>query len=98
MDAITEKSIGLDGEVFAERRAAQRRRVLKGARLSFNNGYGALECLVRNESENGALLAFGETAGVPAAFELTVNGRGAPRPARARWRTQTLVGVEFTQA
>lgn len=46
MDTIREKSIGLDGEVFAERRAVTRRRVLKGATLSFNNGYGALEGLV----------------------------------------------------
>jgi hypothetical protein len=43
MDMITEKSIGVDGEVFAERRRAPRHRVLKGATLSFNKGYGALE-------------------------------------------------------
>jgi len=98
MDAIIRKSIGLDGEVFADRRAAPRRRVLKGARLSFNGGYGALECTVRNESGTGALLVFGETSAVPALFDLTVNGSGGPRAARVRWRTPTLVGVEFLQA
>jgi len=98
MDTITEKSIGLDGNVFAERRTTPRRRVLKGARLSFNKGYGALECTVRNESGTGALLVFGETAAVPASFDLTISGSDGLRPARVRWRTPTLVGVEFLQA
>jgi hypothetical protein len=98
MDAITQKSIGLDGKVFAERRVAPRRRVLKGAKLSFNRGYGALECVARNESETGALLVFGETSAVPAIFDLTLNGSDGARPARVRWRTPTLVGVEFVSA
>lgn len=97
MDAIIRKSIGLDGEVFAERRAASRRRVLKGARLSFNKDYGALECVVRNESSAGALLVFGETLGVPAYFDLAINGSEGPRPAQVCWRTPTLVGVKFLQ-
>ena len=85
MDAITEKSIGLDGQVFAERRVAARRRVLKGAKLTFNKGYGAL-------------LAFGETAAVPPSFALAINGEEAGRQARVRWRSPTLVGVAFEQA
>lgn len=95
MDTISEKSIGLDGEVFAERRAAPRRRVLKGATLSFNKGYGALECLVRNESEKGALLGFGDTSAVPPAFDMTIKGSDVTRAALVRWRTMTQVGVEF---
>lgn len=95
MDVITEKSIGIDGEVFAERRANPRRRVLKGATLSFNKGYGALQCVVRNESGRGALLAFGDTAAVPAAFDLTIKGKDGSCAARVRWRTMTAVGVEF---
>jgi len=94
MDAIVEKSIGLDGEVFAERRSGLRRRVFKGATLSFNKGYGALECVVRNESGKGALLSFGETSAVPPAFDLAVKG-GETRGAQVRWRGMTLVGVEF---
>jgi hypothetical protein len=94
MDAIVEKSIGLNGEVFTERRAMPRRRVLKGGTLSFNNGYGALECVVRNESASGALLSFGETSAVPPAFDLAIKG-AETRHAQARWRNMTLVGVEF---
>jgi hypothetical protein len=94
MDAITGKTIGLDDGLSVERRAMPRRRVLKGGVLSFNRGYGALECVVRNESAGGALLSFGETSAVPAAFDLTVKGAEARR-AQVRWRGMTLVGVAF---
>lgn len=94
MDAIAGKSNRPEDD-FAERRAATRRRVLKGATLSFNKGYGALECVVRNESEKGALLAFGETSAVPPSFDMTIKGSDAIRAAQVRWRTMTQVGVEF---
>jgi DeoR/GlpR family transcriptional regulator of sugar metabolism len=58
----------------AERRSQKRHRVLKGAIIRFNKGYGAFECVVRNLSENGAKLTFGETSAVPAAFELKIAG------------------------
>jgi len=80
---------------FGERRVERRRRALKGARLRFNNGFGAMEGVVRNESENGAQLSFGDAIGVPSGFELRVNGAERSRTARVRWRSQTLVGVEF---
>lgn len=82
-------------ETFSERRTEQRRRVLKGGTLRFNRGYGAIEGVVRNESAKGAMLSLGETAGVPAAFDLYVAGNAEPRHANVRWRTATLVGVEF---
>lgn len=94
MQAIAEKSIGLDGAVFAERRAEVRRRVLKGATLRFNKGYGAMECVVRNQSMGGALLVFGDTSGVPGLFDLAIAGE-APRPARVRWRGLAQVGVSL---
>lgn len=95
MSPITENSIGLDGKVFAERRSATRHRVFKGGRLSFNKGYGALECVVRNLSERGARLALGETTAVPNAFDLEIAGEGMARTAHVRWRSPTAVGVEF---
>jgi hypothetical protein len=93
MDMITEKA--MEGAVLAERRADPRRRVLKGATLTFNRGYGALQCVVRNESGRGALLAFGDTSAVPSAFDLAIKGGNGPRAARVRWRTMTAVGIEF---
>ncbi len=95
MEAITRKSIGLDGEVFDDRRAHLRHRAFKGATLTFNRGYGALEGLVRNLSDGGALLKFGDASAVPTRFELRIAGEGSPRTARVCWRRATEVGVVF---
>ena len=93
MTRITTQSIGLDGEVFEDRRAEPRRRVFKGATLTFNNGYGALECVVRNMGDHGARLSFGDASAVPPHFDLRISGEDHARPAHARWRTMTEVGV-----
>jgi hypothetical protein len=95
MAPITHNSIGLDGNVFTERRAERRRKVFKGAKLRFNGGYGALDCLVRNFSDKGARLAFGDIAAVPSRFEFRLSGAEAPVPAVVRWRGVEDVGIEF---
>lgn len=95
MSPITERSIAIDGELFADRRGETRRRVLKGARLAFNKGYGAMECVVRNQSERGARLVLGDTMGVPSRFDLEISGEGDLRPATVRWRTGEAVGIAF---
>ena len=79
-----------------ERRAVYRRRVLKGAVLTFNNGFGVFEGVVRNQSERGAMLAFGDTAGVPASFDLAISLDATTTPAQVRWRSMNAVGVEFS--
>ncbi len=95
MNPITEKSIGVDGRVFSERRAALRRRVLKGATLTFNRGFSAFECVVRNQSAEGALLSLAETFSLPAQFEVAIAGDDALRRARVRWRSMNAIGVRF---
>ena len=95
MNPITEKSIGVDGQVLSERRVALRRRVLKGATLTFNSGFSAFECVVRNQSAEGALLSLSETFSLPAQFDLLISGEDTLRRARARWRSMTAIGVEF---
>jgi hypothetical protein len=86
---------GPSSESNTERRSQSRQRVLKGATIRFNKGYGALECVVRNLSENGARLAFGETTAVPPAFELRIAGDDKVREARVRWRTVDFVGASL---
>jgi hypothetical protein len=78
-----------------ERRGAHRQRIFKGGVLRFNRGYGALECVVRDVSERGALLVFGDTAAVPSQFDLRVGPAGEWRAASVRWRRDTRVGVSF---
>ena len=77
------------------RRAETRRRVLKGATLTFNRGYSAFECLVRNQSEKGAMLSLGETFALPAQFDLEISGEAGRRKAHVRWRSLQTVGVSF---
>ena len=79
----------------ADRRKERRQRVFKGARLRFNGGFGVVEGAVRNQSQHGAQISFGETIGVPSGFDLAINGAERMRAARVRWRLQTLVGVQF---
>ncbi len=86
---------GEQATVFSERRGAERHRVLKGATLSFNNGYGAFECVVKNLSETGARLAFGETSAVPSQFSLQFSGEKQRRQAVVRWRTMNALGVSM---
>ncbi|EKF20860.1 hypothetical protein [Nitratireductor pacificus] len=95
MMAITEKSIGLDSKVFPERRGALRRRVLKGARLRWKDGFCTLAGTMRDQSETGARIRFGDICAVPADFMLEIAGGGKPRRARIRWRSLTEIGVTF---
>ena len=76
-----------------ERRAVHRRRMLKGGVLTFG-GLGAFEGVVRNLSDKGAMLALGDTSGIPTAFDLAISG-DEKRQAQVRWRSMSAIGVEF---
>lgn len=54
-----------------EHRAAQRRRMLKAATISF--GGGAIDCTLRNLSETGAALEVISPVGIPDRFTLVVD-------------------------
>jgi hypothetical protein len=95
MMEVREKSIGLDGKVFAERRAGQRRRVLKGAVMTFNKGYSAFECVVRNQSGSGAKLSLGETFALPNRFRLAITGEDDGHMAEVVWRSLSEMGVRY---
>ena len=84
-----------DSGPVSERRSDRRWRTLKGATARFNSGFSVTEGVVRNQSEHGAQLSFGETTGVPSGFDLAVNGAERVRAVRVRWRLPTLVGVQF---
>ncbi|PWK72663.1 hypothetical protein [Aminobacter sp. AP02] len=81
-----------------EQRKEGRHRTLKGAKLSFYGGYCSFEGIVRNQSQNGARLDFGDTTGVPPEFSLAISGEAAKRTARVCWHSPTSVGVCFVEA
>ena len=79
----------------AERRQETRHKALKGGMAAFNNGNSTYECVVRDRSENGAKLVFGDYALVPSDFTLTVHGEKAQRKAHVVWRAAKALGVRF---
>ncbi len=72
-----------------------RQRVLKGAKIIFNNGTSVLDCTVKNVSEGGAALHIPSTGGVPAEFVLEIADEPR-RPCRVVWRREGRIGVRFT--
>ena len=82
---------------YEERRYTQRRRVLKGATLSFNRGYSAFECVVRNQSDGGARISLAETFAVPTSFRLAIAGESQIRSARIVWRRPDEMGVAYLE-
>ena len=77
-----------------ERRDEHRRRVRREALLRFNNGHGAFEASVRNQSRNGACLDMGDTTGVPNRFHLTVSSMPVG-DAFVKWRSETRLGLRL---
>lgn len=81
----------------ANRRVSRRNRTLKKATISFNGGYSAFDCVVRNLSESGAMLQV-SSLGIPSHFELKMDAASARRSCTVRWRTESAIGVSFDDA
>jgi hypothetical protein len=78
-----------------ERRESHRSRTYRGGKILFNNRRSVIDCTIRNLSPEGACLQVESVVGVPAEFDLLVDGEEAPRPCRLRWQSDHRVGVEF---
>lgn len=95
MNVIAEKSIGLDGVVFRERRDGRRQKVLKHGVISFERNKQVFECVVRNESETGATLFLNQADALPEEFNIMILPSSRKCLARIRWRSGERVGVSF---
>jgi hypothetical protein len=95
MDVIAEKSIGLDGKVFRERRDGRRQKVLKHGVISFDRNKIVYDCVVRNESETGATLFLNQADELPEEFNILILPSSRKCRARIRWRSSERVGVSF---
>ncbi|KAA2241101.1 PilZ domain-containing protein [Salinarimonas soli] len=54
-----------------------------------------MSCAIRDLSEGGARLTFGDATWVPDRFKLAIFGREWTANAEVRWRKDNQVGVEF---
>jgi hypothetical protein len=76
------------------RRGHDRRTILKGAKVVFNDGKGVLVCRVRDISPGGARLEFAPHTKLPEKFVLHAGG-GVPRRCELCWCRSNIAGVKF---
>jgi hypothetical protein len=80
---------------ITERRQAVRIRTFIGAKAIFNQRQSTLDCMVRNQSDDGALLIFPGSVALPELFELYFPLKRESRMVRSRWRDGERIGVSF---
>jgi PilZ domain-containing protein len=94
-DAIVGLENGTMEKTTQHRRNAERHRILKGARITFNGRTTTIDCTVRNLSERGACLKVASPIGIPDMFDLVLDNASAYQ-CRVTWRKATQIGVNFT--
>jgi hypothetical protein len=84
--------------MMTERRKSPRLRTFLGGHIRFNRNNSTLDCMVRNLSDDGALLQISDTVALPHAFDLEIPNRERCYPARVQWRDGQRIGIAFEQA
>jgi hypothetical protein len=80
----------------SESRSTQRRRVLKGGIVAFNERFSTLPCMIRDISATGARLRIDGSINAPDTFELIVELDGLEADCEVVWRKGSEIGVRFT--
>ena len=78
-----------------ERRTDPRQRVLKGAKIVFNDKRSVINCTIRNLSETGARVQVESQSGIPTYFDLLIEGEERYRHCRLMWRMDHSLGLSF---
>lgn len=78
-----------------ERRSNERRRVLKGGVVTFDQGLSTLVCVVREISANDARLQIQSESTVPNTFKLFIELDGMEVECSVVWRDGSSLAVEF---
>ncbi|MBR0831476.1 PilZ domain-containing protein [Bradyrhizobium manausense] len=79
-----------------EKRAAQRHRVFKGGRITFEGRN--IACTVRNMSISGAAIDLDGLVVLPSSFMLSIERDHFVRNCRAVWRSDKRIGLAFLQS
>ena len=85
----------MQNQPAAERRGPQRRRALMSATVRAKTHSATHSCMVRNLSANGAMLACTDSMWLPEHFELEIPKQDLRINARAIWRSNEAMGIEF---
>lgn len=81
---------------LAEQRRFFRKRVFRPAQIVLSEKAPKLECNALDLSAQGVRLRLSTTYGIPHEFEVIIDGRR--KPSRSIWRTDTEIGVMFSDA
>ena len=76
-----------------ERRTQPRRRSLLGGRIAYNNNQCTFDGILRNVSDDGALIVFGDATATPSDVVLSVPNRQETRRARVVWSANGRAGL-----
>lgn len=79
------------------RRAVQRTRVLRNAKILVPRHSPVIHCTVQDITSAGACLTLANTYGLPATFDLTFEHGRTRRSCRVIWRTNDRLGVRFEE-
>lgn len=86
-----------DVDAFNKRRHV-RRRVLRRAKLVYNNGTCTLDCEIRDISDGGCRVRLGSPILLPKFLELHIQGDALERKCEIRWRSTKELGLLFLTA
>ena len=81
-----------------ERRKSTRTRSLRAGKILFNRKQSVISCTVRNFCDTGAKLEVQTALGIPAFFDLLIEGETASRACDLVWKADNRLGVSFQQA
>jgi hypothetical protein len=81
----------------SDRRMFPRKRALRGGRMVSNNASSTINCTLRNISDAGARLDVASVLGIPAVFDLKLDGQPS-RSCEVVWRSSGsgAIGIAFT--
>ena len=84
-----------EGDGGAHNRGAHRQRTLKEARVLLSDS-STINCTVRDISEGGARIAFGDAFSLPQEFRLLLVSTNTIVPVKLLWQRGKIAGVGFT--
>ncbi|HET6621758.1 MAG TPA: PilZ domain-containing protein [Dongiaceae bacterium] len=79
---------------FADRRSSVRKKVLRAARVFFNDRQSLIDCTILDLSDGGAKLEFANRQVLPRTFDLQMQN-GAIYRCEVRWAKDNFFGVRF---
>jgi hypothetical protein len=83
---------------MGERRNSRRSKSFLRGFVYVSRKHGALACLVRDMSENGARIIFSDQVTLPDMVDLYIPQREQTLPARVSWRKNDEIGLAFIEA